>query len=387
LSLVQPVVNATGVLLHTNLGRAPLDSSYFGFSDGARPTSLEFDLATGNRGSRLTAVATLLAELTGAEDAIVVNNNAAAVLLVVGALAAGRDVAVSRGESVEIGGGFRIPEVLEQSGARLVDVGTTNKTRASDYARAISKRGNDVALIMRVHPSNFHIEGFTQQPALGELAGLGVPVVSDIGSGLLDARCPWVEGPPPSWLRSEPAARQTLADGAALVTFSGDKLIGGPQCGIIAGRADLVAACRAHPLMRALRPGGQTLIALQRVLLAFAAKRACMDVPFWAMATSSVESVRERAVVVVDSLGAARTSTLGARVEATDAVPGAGSTPGATLPSAAVVVDGDRCAELRSGRIPVIARREGDRTVLDLRSVAPADDAVVVESLASLTES
>ena len=387
LSLVQPVVNATGVLLHTNLGRAPLDSSYFGFSDGARPTSLEFDLATGNRGSRLTAVATLLAELTGAEDAIVVNNNAAAVLLVVGALAAGRDVAVSRGESVEIGGGFRIPEVLEQSGARLVDVGTTNKTRASDYARAISKRGNDVALIMRVHPSNFHIEGFTQQPALGELAGLGVPVVSDIGSGLLDARCPWVEGPPPSWLHGEPAARQTLADGAALVTFSGDKLIGGPQCGIIAGRADLVAACRAHPLMRALRPGGQTLIALQRVLLAFAAKRACMDVPFWAMATSSVESVRERAVVVVDSLGAARTSTLGARVEATDAVPGAGSTPGATLPSAAVVVDGDRCAELRSGRIPVIARREGDRTVLDLRSVAPADDAVVVESLASLTES
>jgi L-seryl-tRNA(Ser) seleniumtransferase len=329
----------------------------------------------------------LLAELTGAEDAIVVNNNAAAVLLVVGALAAGRDVAVSRGESVEIGGGFRIPEVLEQSGARLVDVGTTNKTRASDYARAISKRGNDIALIMRVHPSNFHIEGFTQQPALGELAGLGVPVVSDIGSGLLDARCPWVEGPPPSWLHGEPAARQTLADGAALVTFSGDKLIGGPQCGIIAGRADLVAACRAHPLMRALRPGGQTLIALQRVLLAFTAKRACTDVPFWAMATSSVESVRDRAVVVVDSLGAARTSTLGARVEATDAVPGAGSTPGATLPSAAVVVDGDRCAELRSGRIPVIARREGDRTVLDLRSVAPADDAVVVKSLVSLTES
>lgn len=386
LSLVQPVVNATGVLLHTNLGRAPLDPSYFGFSDGARPTSLEFDLATGNRGSRLTAVATLLAELTGAEDAIVVNNNAAAVLLVVGALAAGRDVAVSRGESVEIGGGFRIPEVLEQSGARLVDVGTTNKTRASDYARAISKRGNDVALIMRVHPSNFHIEGFTQQPALGELADLGVPVVSDIGSGLLDARCPWVDGPPPSWLHGEPAARQTLADGAALVTFSGDKLIGGPQCGIIAGRADLVAACRAHPLMRALRPAARLSSHCSGFSLR-SPRSACTDVPFWAMATSSVESVRERAVVVVDSLGAARTSTLGARVEATDAVPGAGSTPGATLPSAAVVVDGDKCAELRSGRIPVIARREGDRTVLDLRSVAPADDAVVVESLASLTES
>ena len=387
LSLVQPVINATGVLLHTNLGRAPLDSSFFGFDRTARPTSLEFDLNTGNRGSRLTAVATLLAELTGAEDALVVNNNAAAVLLVVGALAAGRDVAVSRGESVEIGGGFRIPEVLEQSGARLVDVGTTNKTRASDYERAIAKRGNDVALIMRVHPSNFHIEGFTQQPSLGELSALGVPVVSDIGSGLLDARCPWVEGPPPAWLHGEPAARQTLADGAALVTFSGDKLMGGPQCGIIAGRADLIAACRAHPLMRALRPGGQTLIALQKVLLAFAAKRACTEVPFWTMATSTVESVRKRAEAAVDALGAARTNALGARVETTDAVPGAGSTPGATIPSAAVVVDGDRCAQLRACQVPVIARREGDRTVLDLRSLAPADDAVVVESLASLTAS
>lgn len=385
LSLVQPVINATGVLLHTNLGRAPLDSSFFGFDRAARPTSLEFDLNTGNRGSRLTAVATLLAELTGAEDALVVNNNAAAVLLVVGALAAGRDVAVSRGESVEIGGGFRIPEVLEQSGARLVDVGTTNKTRASDYERAIAKRGNDIALIMRVHPSNFHIEGFTQQPSLGELSALGVPVVSDIGSGLLDARCPWVEGPPPAWLHGEPAARQALADGAALVTFSGDKLMGGPQCGIIAGRADLVAACRAHPLMRALRPGGQTLIALQQVLLAFAAKRACTEVPFWAMATSTLESVHKRAEAAIDALGAERTYALGARVDTTDAVPGAGSTPGAKIASAAIVVDGDRCAQLRACTIPVIARRDGDRTVLDLRSVAPADDAAVVEFLASLT--
>jgi len=171
------------------------------------------------------------------------------------------------------------------------------------------------------------------------------------------------------------------------VTFSGDKLMGGPQCGIIAGRSDLVAACRAHPLMRALRPGGQTLIALQQVLLAFAAKRACAEIPFWAMATMTVESVRNRAEAVVDAIGAARTNALGARVETSDAVPGAGSTPGATIPSAAVVVDGDRCAQLRACPVPVIARREGDRTVLDLRSVAPADDAVVVESLASLTTS
>ena len=274
-----------------------------------------------------------------------------------------------------------------KSGARLIDVGTTNKTRASDYERAIAKRGNDIALIMRVHPSNFHIEGFTQQPSLGELSALGVPVVSDIGSGLLDARCPWVEGPPPAWLHGEPAARQTLADGAALVTFSGDKLMGGPQCGIIAGRADLVAACRAHPLMRALRPGGQTLIALQQVLLAFAAKRACSDVPFWKMATASAESVRKRAEAAVSALGVTRANALGARIETTDSVPGAGSTPGATIESAAVVVDGDRCAQLRSCPVPVIARREGDRTVLDLRSVAPADDAVVVESIASLTAS
>jgi L-seryl-tRNA(Ser) seleniumtransferase len=387
LSLVQPVVNATGVLLHTNLGRAPLDASFFGFVDGARPTSLEFDLGSGARGSRLTAVATLLAELTGAEDAVVVNNNAAAVLLVVGALAAGRDVAVSRGESVEIGGGFRIPEVLETSGARLVDVGTTNKTRASDFARAISKRGNDVALIMRVHPSNFHIEGFTEQPSLAELSALGVPVVSDIGSGLLDARCPWVDGPPPSWLRGEPAARQVLAEGAALVTFSGDKLMGGPQCGIIAGRADLVAACRSHPLMRALRPGGQTLIALQRTLVAFAAKRACTDIPFWTMATASVETLRTRAESVLLTLGTGHCDRLGAHIVDSAAVPGAGSTPGATVASVAIIVEGDRCTQLRGNRIPVIARREGDNTILDMRSVASADDRVIVDSLVSLAES
>lgn len=387
LSFVQPVVNATGVLLHTNLGRAPLDSSFFGFAGGARPTSLEFDLASGTRGSRLTAVATLLAELTGAEDAVVVNNNAAAVLLVVGALASGRDVAVSRGESVEIGGGFRIPEVLEASGARLVDVGTTNKTRVSDFSRAIAKRGNDVALVMRVHPSNFHIEGFTQQPSVTELATLGVPVVSDIGSGLLDARCPWVDGPPPTWLHGEPAARQVLAEGAALVTFSGDKLLGGPQCGIIAGRADLVAACRAHPLMRALRPGGQTLIALQQILLAFAAKRACTDIPFWSMATSSVDSLRQRAASIMNSLDTTQSTAFGARVVDTNALPGAGSTPGATLPSVAIVIEGDRCAQLRARRIPLIARREGEHTVVDLRSVAPTDDGIIVEALATLIAS
>ena len=378
LALVQPVVNATGVLLHTNLGRAPLDAAFFGFEGAARATSLEFDLSDGRRGSRQTAISSLVSELTGAEDAVVVNNNAAAVLLVVAALAAGRDVAVSRGESVEIGGGFRIPEVLEQSGARLVDVGTTNKTRVSDYERAMSKPGNDIALIMRVHPSNFHIDGFTEQAALHDLAGLGVPVVSDIGSGLLDSRCPWVDGPPPQWLHAEPAARQALVDGAALVTFSADKLVGGPQCGIIAGRADLVAACRSHPLMRALRPGGQTLIALQRTLLAFIDKSACEKIPFWAMATASVASIRERAQHIVDT---ARTT--GSVVDL-ESVPGAGSTPGATIPSAGIALRGDRLAALRALRPPVIARRDGKSTVLDLRSVSPADDGLIAAAINSL---
>ena len=378
LSLVQPVVNATGVLLHTNLGRAPLDASFFGFVDGARPTSLEFDLGSGARGSRLTAVATLLAELTGAEDAVVVNNNAAAVLLVVGALAAGRDVAVSRGESVEIGGGFRIPEVLETSGARLVDVGTTNKTRASDFARAISKRGNDVALIMRVHPSNFHIEGFTEQPSLAELSALGVPVVSDIGSGLLDARCPWVDGPPPSWLRGEPAARQVLADGAALVTFSGDKLMGGPQCGIIAGRADLVARCASHPLARALRPGGLVLAALHDVMIAYLDRTATERVPFWRMATTPVGVIRRRAEAIVARAG------VGTVVDC-DSLPGAGSTPGAHIPSCGVAIDGDVSAVLRDRELPIVARVRDDRTILDLRTVSPSDDEIVATALADLT--
>ncbi|HEU4840943.1 MAG TPA: hypothetical protein VFT09_05845, partial [Ilumatobacteraceae bacterium] len=217
-TLLTPVVNATGVLLHTNLGRAPL-----AHHQDARAQSVELDLATGERGSRQRTVGPLLARLCGAEDAIVVNNGAAAVLLVLAALAGGRQVPVSRGESVEIGGGFRVPEVMEQSGARLVDVGTTNRTRLADYRRALDAPGSDVALVLKVHPSNYRIDGFVEDTAVGELATLGVPVVVDLGSGLVDATCPWWPGPhPPAWLASEPAARQTIEDGAALVTFSGD---------------------------------------------------------------------------------------------------------------------------------------------------------------------
>jgi len=376
LAFVRPVINATGVLLHTNLGRAPLAAGMFGFEGAARATSLEFDLATGARGSRQTSVATLIGELTGADDAVVVNNNAAAVLLVAAALATGRDVAVSRGESVEIGGGFRIPEVIEQSGARLVDVGTTNKTRTSDYERAVRKRGNDVALILKVHPSNFHIEGFTEAAPLAQLAGLGVPVVSDVGSGLLDAQCPWISGPPPQWLHGEPAVRQSLEEGAALATFSGDKLMGGPQCGIIAGRADLVAACRSHPLIRALRPGGHVITALQHVLIAHLDRTATSTIPFWKMATTPVEELRRRAEKIA--------STSGATVVDTSSLPGAGSTPGASIPSVGVCIRGNRLAELRSRAIPIVARLDRDSTIIDLRSVDGSDDEAVISAIGSL---
>ncbi|MGA1362181.1 MAG: L-seryl-tRNA(Sec) selenium transferase [Ilumatobacteraceae bacterium] len=374
-SLVGDVVNATGVLLHTNLGRAPLP-----WSSSGRASNVEFDLTDGSRGSRHDAVSALVRMLTGAEAAVVVNNNAAAVMLVLGALARGRGVAVSRGESVEIGGGFRIPEVMEQSGARLVDVGTTNRTRASDYAAAVASSALDVALVMRIHPSNFSVEGFTESADVSELRGLGVPVVSDIGSGLLDSTCPWLHGRTddvPAFLGREPAARQTLSAGADLVTFSGDKLLGGPQCGIVAGRADLVAACAAHPLMRALRPGSHTVAMLQAALMSFAARTACDDIPFWSMLAAGVDSLGQRASAIVAASGR------GSVVESV-ALVGAGSAPGAQLASRAVAMEGDVSSALRSHGIPVVARVVDGRTLLDMRSIAPTDDRVVIDAVRAL---
>jgi L-seryl-tRNA(Ser) seleniumtransferase len=269
-------------------------------------------------------------------------------------------VVVSRGESVESGGGFRVPEVMEQSGARLLDVGTTNRTRLADYERAL---GPEVALALKVHPSNYRLEGFTASVGVEELTTLPVPVVYDLGSGLLDATCPWLPGGPPPWLAGEPAARQALAAGAALVTFSGDKLLGGPQAGIIAGRAELVAACAAHPLARALRPGGLVLGALQDVLLAYL-RRDAEALPFWRLATTPVEQLRRRA----EALG------VGA-VVATEAVPGAGSLPGTAIASAGVAVPGDHLEALRAADPPILARAREGRTLCDLRAVDPADDA------------
>jgi L-seryl-tRNA(Ser) seleniumtransferase len=370
-SLLRPVVNATGVLLHTNLGRAPL-----GHSQPATYTNLELDLHTGRRGSRSGHVASLWAGLCGAPAALVVNNGAAAVLLALAALAAGRGVAVSRSELVEIGGGFRVPEVMEQSGARLVEVGTTNRTRRGDFERAVATHGADLALLLKVHQSNYRIVGFTESVGVHELRGLGPPVVADIGSGLLDVACPWLPGGPPPWLRGEPAARQALAAGADLVTFSGDKLAGGPQAGIIAGRADLVERCARHPLARALRPGGLVLSALQATALAYLDRRG-HDIPFWRMATTPVADLRSRALAVVASAG------IGQVVELASA-PGGGTLPGVEIPSAGVALAGDHLAALRAWHRPVIARVESDTTLLDLRSVDPGEDSEIASALSAL---
>ena len=371
--LLRPVVNATGVLLHTNLGRAPL-----AWSQPAAATNLELDLATGERGSRHAHCARLVARLCGAEAALVVNNNAAAVLLVLAALARGREVLVSRGESVEIGGGFRVPEVMQQSGARLVDVGTTNRTRAGDYAGGLDRAGADVALILKVHPSNYRIEGFVEEAPVSALAALGPPVAVDLGSGLLDAACPWLPDGPPSWIAEEPAARQTLEAGAALVTFSGDKLLGGPQAGVLAGRADLVAACAGHPLARALRPGGLVLAALQDVLLAYLRRDVATTVPFWRMATATVEVLRHRAAEV------ARAAGPGVAPVETESLPGAGSLPGTVIPSHGLVLEGDRRAELRRAEPPIVARVHEQRTYLDLRTVDPSFDDHLAAALAAI---
>lgn len=371
-TMLTPVVNATGVLLHTNLGRAPL-----GAPVESPAQTVEFDLRTGERGSRQAGIGRLLASLCGAESGMVVNNNAAAVLLVLAALAGGKDVPVSRGESVEIGGSFRVPEVMEQSGARLVDVGTTNRTRLDDYRRAIARSDVDAALVLKVHPSNYRVDGFVEATSIGELATLGVPVVVDIGSGLVDSSTPWLDGGPPAWLAGEPAAVQTIEAGAALLTFSGDKLFGGPQAGIIVGRADLVERCRRHPLARALRPGGLVLQALQSTVLAYL-DRDVERLPFWAMVARPVDELHQRADDIVR-----RVDHPAASAEAMEALPGAGSAPGVTLPSYGVAVRGDRGAALRDHGRPVIARVRDGSTMLDLRAVDPVDDDVVVEALVS----
>jgi L-seryl-tRNA(Ser) seleniumtransferase len=367
--LLRPVINATGVIIHTNLGRVPIGETDHRIAAGY--SNLEYRLDEGRRGSRQDHAAALLARLCGAEAALVVNNNAAAVLLVLAALARGRDVVVSRGELVEIGGGFRVPDVLAESGARLVEVGTTNRTRLADYRRVLTP---DVALVLKVHASNYRMVGFVESTPVAELATLGPPVVADIGSGLLDETTPWLPRRP-VWLRDEPGARQTLEAGAALVTFSGDKLLGGPQAGIIAGRADLVAAVGRHPLARAVRADKMTLAALQYLALTYLSGDAT-GIPLWRMATLTVESLRERASGLAAQLPEAK-------VVDTEAVAGGGSLPGLTIPSAGIALESsDPDAALASlRRVGVVARVEGQAVVCDLRTVDPAQDEVLVRLL------
>jgi L-seryl-tRNA(Ser) seleniumtransferase len=350
---LRQVLNATGVIVHTNLGRAPLaPSAVHRLAElGGTYSSLELDLESGARGSRQDHAAGLLRRLTGAEAALVVNNNAAAVLLALAALAEGREVVVSRGELVEIGDGFRIPEVLARSGARMVEVGTTNRTRPADYERAI---GPETALLLRVHPSNYRVVGFTQSVETRELAQIAkraaLPLVDDLGSGaLLD-------------VGDEPTASSSLAAGADLVCFSGDKLLGGPQAGIVVGRADLVERLRRHPLQRALRADKLTLVALEETLALYAdPDRARREIPVLRMLDEPVEAVRERAERLA--------GLIGGEVEETVARVGGGALPLAELPSAAAAIEERLAAPLRLGSPPVVGIVRDGRLLLDARTL------------------
>jgi L-seryl-tRNA(Ser) seleniumtransferase len=350
-------INATGVIVHTNLGRAPLaeDALARVRAVAGSYSNLEYDLAAGGRGSRQDHVVPILRRLTGAEAALVVNNNAASVLLALAALAEGREVLVSRGELIEIGDGFRIPDVLARSGARLREVGTTNRTRASDYERAI---GPETALLLRVHQSNFRVIGFTEQPRLEELVRVGrshgLPVVDDLGSGALFASL---------LLGDEPTARESLAAGADLVCFSGDKLLGGPQAGIVVGRGELVERLRRHPLQRALRADKLTLAALEATLALYLdPERAAREIPVLRMLQEPAEAVRARAERLAGLVDGEVEQTVG-RV-------GGGALPLVELESFACAVEEQLAARLRTGDPPVIAVVRDGRCLLDCRTIA-----------------
>jgi L-seryl-tRNA(Ser) seleniumtransferase len=404
---LEAVLNATGVIVHTNLGRAPLPAAAIErVAEIARGyASLEYDLSRGARGRRDVHAEPLLCQLTGAEAAVVVNNNAAATIIVLTALAAGREVIVSRGELVEIGGGFRIPDVMAQSGAILREVGTTNKTRGTDVAAAISDK---TALILRVHPSNFRIEGFTERPALTDLVTLGrkfnIPVAEDLGSGHLadnsllnpgqtrvrpgsDLGQTWVR-PGSDPLSEEPAVGASIAAGVDVCCFSGDKLLGGPQAGIIVGRAALVDRIRAHPLMRALRVDKMTYAALEATLAEYAAGRANRTVPVQQMLTLTAGEIRARAEIVATAIRAL-TGWHAEITSGTSAI-GGGSAPGVDLPTWLIAI-------ARSGWTPdaleenlrrltpaVIARIERDRVLLDLRTIAADQDTLLIAQIRKL---
>lgn len=368
------VVNATGVLLHTNLGRAPWSERAVARAMGAASgyTNLEIDIDTGERSRRGAYVERLLTKLTGAEAAFVVNNNASALLIALAATARGKAVPVSRGELIEIGGSYRLPDVMDASGARLVEVGTTNRTRIGDFETAVQT--NRCGALLKVHPSNYRIEGFTEQASVAEMAklaaGHGLPLINDTGSGLLDTETPWI----PGWMRGEPGARQALEDGAGIVTFSGDKLLGGPQSGIVVGSADLVEKVRKSPLARALRVDGVAYAALAATLEQYL-EGGPPDVPFWTYALLDEGALRSRCVKLADRVD-------GEVVDGASAV-GAGSAPGIAIPSPQVVLKSRQglfqC--LLTQQRPVLARRDAGDLVIDLRAVDPADDETVAAAI------
>lgn len=381
-----PVINATGVVLHTNLGRAPLSAATLAAMRraGAGYSNLEYDLAAGQRGSRYVHAEALLCRLTGAEAALLVNNNAAAVLLALSALARGRGVIISRGQLVEIGGGFRIPEVMAQSGARLVEVGTTNRTYIRDYAAAIDE---STAALMRVHTSNYRIRGFTAQPDLAEMVALarahGLLVIDDLGSGTLLDTARY-------GLAHEPTVQESVAGGADLVTFSGDKLLGGPQAGIIVGRAEVLERLRRYPLTRALRVDKTTIAGIQANLLHYLKGEAEREIPVWRMIAATAEEIGTRAEALLARLGGAGAGC--AVIEGVSVV-GGGSLPDEGLPTRLVAVPGraeagaEALAEaLRRGRPAVVGRIEEGRLLLDLRTVLPEEEEALLGRLRELLE-
>jgi L-seryl-tRNA(Ser) seleniumtransferase len=391
---LRPVINATGVILHTNLGRAPLAAAAIEHlrATATQYSNLEYDIAAGARGKRDTHTARLLARVLGAEAAIVVNNNAAAVLLVLNTLAKGGEAIVSRGELIEIGDGFRIPDIMSESGAALCEVGATNRTSLADYERAIGERSR---LLMRVHPSNFRIVGFTKRVTLEELVELGrrtgLPVFEDLGSGCLADLAPHGV--------AEPLAGTSLRAGASLVSFSGDKLLGGPQAGIIAGKRELVERCRRNPLFRALRVDKLTVAMLESTLLAYL-RGARDEIPVLRMIRLTAEEIGRRAETLAAQLRAALTASE-VEIEVIDgrSVIGGGSTPEESLPTRLLAISSLRYSaaqleeRLRLAPVadadasvvaPVIARIEDNRLVLDLRTVFPEQEQAILNALSAV---
>jgi len=382
------VINATGVIIHTNLGRTPLAKAATDAITeiAAGYSNLEYDLEAGRRGHRESHCQELLSRIIDSESAVVVNNNAAAVFLVLNTLAEGGEVIVSRGELVEIGGSFRIPEVMEKSGARLREVGTTNRTRIEDYERAI---GSNTKLILRVHPSNYRIIGFTHRPSAQEIADLarraGIPSFEDLGSGcLLDLESFRV--------RDEPVVKESLKAGISIVAFSGDKMLGGPQAGVIAGSKELVERAKKNPLMRALRVDKLTYAAMESTLRIYERNAAQSEIPVIRAITASREEIELRAARFAAKIGEITSGRLRASLHQGESMTGGGSAPEIGLPTVLVAIESEEMSaaeieeRLRRHQIPVIARTERDRVMIDLRTVAREEESIILDAIAALTQ-